>query len=85
MIKKSLLFALIAMPLLASAQGEWNQKFEQLGPMLPTPNAYRNASGAPGKDYWQQQADYKIKAEINDANQSLSGSETITYYNNSPG
>ena len=24
--------------------GKWNQKFEQLGTMLPTPNAYRTAS-----------------------------------------
>ncbi len=71
-------------PLVALAQGQWEGKFEQLGPDLPTPNTYRTASGAPGKDYWQQQADYKIKAELNDENQSLIGSETITYYNNSP-
>ena len=40
--------------------GEWEKKFEQLGTMLPTPNTYRAASGAPGIDYWQQKADYKI-------------------------
>ena len=34
--------------------------------MLPTPNAYRTASGAPGIDYWQQRADYKINIELND-------------------
>lgn len=59
-------------------------KFEQLDPELPTPNEYRSASGAPGYKYWQQQADYKIKVELNDDNQSITGSETITYYNNSP-
>ncbi|MEM9673835.1 MAG: M1 family metallopeptidase [Bacteroidota bacterium] len=59
-------------------------KFEQLDPELPTPNEYRSASGAPGYKYWQQQADYKIKVELNDKNQSIAGSETITYYNNSP-
>jgi len=60
-------------------------KFEQLGPaMLPTPNVYRAGSGAPGHQYWQQQADYKITCEVNDDNQRLTGSETITYYNNSP-
>ncbi|HZI54213.1 MAG TPA: hypothetical protein VFD56_10935, partial [Chitinophagaceae bacterium] len=36
-------------------------KFEQLGSILPTPNEYRTASGAPGPKYWQQRADYDIK------------------------
>tara|TARA_Y100000591_G_scaffold100580_1_gene85419 strand:+ start:3223 stop:5475 length:2253 start_codon:yes stop_codon:yes gene_type:complete len=64
--------------------GEWEEKFEQLGTMLPTPNSYRTASGAPGIDYWQQQADYKIDVILNDENQMLYGEESITYYNNSP-
>ncbi len=63
---------------------EWEQKFEQLGTILPTPNTYRTASGAPGHEYWQQKADYKMDLTLNDENQSLIGSETITYYNNSP-
>ncbi|SMD36204.1 hypothetical protein SAMN04488029_2774 [Reichenbachiella faecimaris] len=83
-MKKSMLWLLMMSPIFAFAQGEWNQKFEQLGTTLPTANSYRNASGAPGKDYWQQRADYVIQAELNDENQSLSGSETITYFNNSP-
>ena len=52
--------------------------------MLPTPNSYRTASGAPGIDYWQQKADYKIDIILNDENQMLYGEENITYYNNSP-
>lgn len=64
--------------------GEWKQKFEQLGTMLPTPNTYRTASGAPGIDYWQQRADYKIDVTIDDETQMLYGEEEITYYNNSP-
>nr|WKN39578.1 M1 family metallopeptidase [Tunicatimonas sp. TK19036] len=63
---------------------EHQGKFEQLDPELPTPNEYRSASGAPGYKYWQQQADYKIQVELNDETQSVTGSETITYYNNSP-
>lgn len=63
---------------------EWEQKFEQLGTMLPTPNVYRTASGAPGHQYWQQKADYKMKIVLDDNNQTITGSETITYYNNSP-
>src|SRR5688572_9710962 len=59
-------------------------KFEQLGMILPTPNEYRTASGAPGPKYWQQRVDYDIKCELDEPNNKLSGSETITYFNNSP-
>ncbi len=59
-------------------------KFKQLDQDLPTPNVYRNASGAPGHAYWQQQADYKIKVELDDVEQKIFGEETITYHNNSP-
>ena len=59
-------------------------KFEQLGTILPTPNEYRTASGAPGPKYWQQRADYNIRCELDEKNLMLTGSETITYYNNSP-
>ena len=59
-------------------------KFSQMYDLLATPNMFRTASGAPGPAYYQQQADYKINVELDDKNSKLSGSETITYYNNSP-
>src|SRR3954469_19731626 len=59
-------------------------KFEQLGGILPTPNEYRTASGAPGPKYWQQRCDYDIKCDLDESNLKLNGSETITYFNNSP-
>src|SRR4030095_15712047 len=59
-------------------------KFEQLGTILPTANEYRTASGAPGPKYWQQRCDYDIKCELDEQKLKLTGSETITYYNNSP-
>lgn len=59
-------------------------KFEQLGTILPTPNVYRTASGAPGTAYWQNRADYEISAYLDEDKRNLKGSETITYYNNSP-
>ncbi|OCX50807.1 aminopeptidase [Mucilaginibacter sp. PPCGB 2223] len=59
-------------------------KFEQLGSVLSTPNEQRTASGAPGAKYWQQRADYDIKASLDEKNQKLTGSETVTYFNNSP-
>ena len=62
----------------------WKGKFEQLGESLPTPNSYRTGSGAPGQNYWQQRADYVINVELDDSKQLLTGSETITYYNNAP-
>lgn len=62
----------------------WQGKFEQLGQSLPTPNEYRTGSGSPGPKYWQQKADYVISVELNDNNQTITGSETITYNNNSP-
>lgn len=75
----------IGMSLIAHAQTTpWQGKFEQLGQILPTPNEYRTGSGSPGPEYWQQQADYVITAELNDENQSITGAETVTYHNNSP-
>lgn len=75
----------IGMSLIAHAQTTpWQGKFEQLGQILPTPNEFRTGSGSPGPEYWQQQADYVITAELNDENQSITGAETITYHNNSP-
>lgn len=62
----------------------WQGKFEQLDQTLPTPNEYRSGSGAPGPRYWQQKADYSISVELSDDNQSITGSEIITYHNNSP-
>ncbi len=79
------LIGFLAAPFAALAQDNTDQsKFRQLGQELPTPNTYRTASGAPGHQYWQQRADYTIKVELNDENQSITGAETITYTNNSP-
>ena len=65
--------------------GHYNQnKFKQLYEEFATPNNYRSASGAPGPDYYQQQADYKMDIELDDKNAKIYGTETITYTNNSP-
>ncbi len=86
MKKISLIIIVIAFSTTVNAQQQqkWQGKFEQLDQMLPTPNSYRSSSGAPGAEYWQQRADYVINVELNDENQSISGAETITYYNNAP-
>lgn len=80
------LFCMCLITSLSSAQTKQNpvDKFRQLEEILPTPNEQRTASGAPGARYWQQRADYQIKVTLDDARQRITGSETITYYNNSP-
>jgi hypothetical protein len=62
----------------------FDDKFRQLEEMLPTPTTIRTASGAPGAAYWQQRADYSIRATLDESRRTLTGSETITYHNNSP-
>ena len=57
-------------------------KFSQMYDLLATPNMYRTASGAPGPEYYQQQADYKMDIELDDKNTKVYGTETITYHNN---
>ena len=65
--------------------GHYNEnKFRQMYDLMATPNMFRTASGAPGPAYYQQQADYKMNIELDDSNKKLYGSETVTYYNNSP-
>ena len=52
---------------------------------LPNPvNAFRSADGTPGPSYWQNRADYVIRASIDPVNHALAASEVITYTNNSP-
>ena len=43
----------------------------------------RSASGQPGHNYWQNKADYKLKATLNDEKKEITGSTEITYTNNS--
>ena len=84
------LFCLLLSSVITFAQNEPEKqnghndtnKFRQMYDLMATPNMYRTASGAPGPEYYQQQADYKMDIELDDKNARLSGVETITYYNN---
>jgi hypothetical protein len=82
----SLAFCLLvqAQPPLSNPGSNHGNRFEQLGYLLPTPNEYRTASGAPGPKYWQQKADYDISCELDEPHLKLTGTETINYFNNSP-
>ncbi|MCX7797632.1 MAG: M1 family metallopeptidase [Melioribacter sp.] len=44
----------------------------------------RSYDGKPGKNYWQNTADYFIKAEVVPNERKVIGEETVIYHNNSP-
>lgn len=66
------------------------QSFAQTHLPIPTnfKNSYttqvRNASGLPGKNYWQNKANYSIRVHFSPDTRNLSGDVTIQYVNNSP-
>lgn len=59
---------------------------DAFAPLFYTKNGTetRSASGQPGAKYWQNRADYQITASLNDKNSEITGSEIVTYTNNSP-
>lgn len=69
---------------LAIAHDPLSGQFDSIEELLPTPNRIRTASGRPGEEYWQQQADYQIQVKLDEDKHQITGSETITYHNNSP-
>ncbi|HVM90239.1 MAG TPA: M1 family metallopeptidase [Puia sp.] len=79
-----LLLTFCSANLFAQNTSNHGNKFEALGTILPTPNEYRTASGAPGPKYWQQKCDYDITCNLDEDKLVLTGSETISYSNNSP-
>ncbi|MFN6943516.1 MAG: M1 family metallopeptidase, partial [Cytophagaceae bacterium] len=84
MIRKLLSISLVyTIVLFVPGKINAQQDFLPLDDKLPTPNEYRTGAGAPGPKYWQQWVDYDIKVELNDENQSITGSEVITFHNNS--
>ncbi|MEJ6982063.1 M1 family metallopeptidase [Pedobacter sp. P351] len=62
---------------------QYNDAF---GPLFYTTNGneYRTGSGKPGPLYWQNRADYQINVRLNEISNEISGTEVITYTNNSP-
>lgn len=51
---------------------------------LPPGDVYRSGSGAPGPKYWEQRADYDLRAVLDTASKMLHGTMTLRYTNNSP-
>lgn len=75
---------LVLPALVAAGTGTPVQKFQQLDTLLPTPTAQRPATGAPGSGYWQNRADYDIRATLDDEKRTITGEATVTYRNASP-
>ncbi|PST84590.1 peptidase M1 [Pedobacter yulinensis] len=80
------LLAALTSPLAAQDAPKGYDYQEAFGPLFYTQNGneYRSASGYPGPKYWQNRADYQIKAELNESRNQVTASMTITYKNNSP-
>ncbi|WDF57078.1 M1 family metallopeptidase [Mucilaginibacter sp. KACC 22063] len=47
-------------------------------------NEYHSANGNPGAKYWQNRADYVLKATLDTTAKTITATENITYTNNSP-
>ncbi|MDT8370282.1 MAG: hypothetical protein RQ745_13830, partial [Longimicrobiales bacterium] len=88
--------AALAMLALSGAPGSLSAQREEAAPPIPTnqaifapfpmpqPTEYRTGSGAPGPGYWQQGVGYRIRTSLDPAEHRVTGSEVITYTNNSP-
>ncbi|HEX9952584.1 MAG TPA: M1 family metallopeptidase [Rubricoccaceae bacterium] len=51
---------------------------------LPAPSETRTADGRPGPGYWQNRTDYRIRAALDSTTNTVAGTVTLRYTNNSP-
>jgi len=86
-----LVAALVAVPPVLNGQQAWP-------PPRPVPNPIelprgfqraiqrgtRTTTGQPGPRYWQQWANYRIRTSVDPTAKTVTGSESIVYYNRSP-
>lgn len=81
-----LILAATTLTLAATATADPYQPRKTFAPFdMPQPvNRYRGSNGLPGPDYWQNRADYAIRATLDPSSKTITGSVEITYSNNSP-
>jgi hypothetical protein len=79
------IFSLMAFMSAAAIAGSYNPR-ETFAPFDTgqAPTVYRSADGRPGPQYWQNRADYTIKAKLDPATHVISGIVEIRYTNNGP-
>ena len=77
---------IVALPFTGIAQDQADFSTQDIFAPFKTGGStqYRSASGAPGPEYWQNQANYSIDATLQPENHSVSATVTIDYTNNSP-
>jgi Peptidase family M1 domain len=88
-ILRFLIFILLFQVTFVSAQDQYLRAVRRNIPMTNSiQQAFdagtRNYSGQPGANYWQIETDYDIRASIDPETQTITGSETISFHNNSP-
>jgi len=66
------------------AYSQDNRLFIPKAILMAYQNQTRSYDGRPGINYWQNKADYKIRAQIFPSKKMVQGEATITYFNNSP-
>ena len=66
-----------------SGRYQYNDAFSPMFYTSPG-NEFRTGSGKPGAMYWQNRVDYQINVRLNESNNEITGSEIISYTNNSP-
>ncbi len=71
--------------LIAQNKSSYNQ-YDLFDPLFnySSNSLTRSGTGAPGPQYWQNQANYKINVSLDDENHVVTGDVEITYINNSP-
>ena len=69
---------------LMGQSGIHSDKFNPLDEVFRSPSSQRNASGAPGPNYWQNEVDYDMALSLDTRTHTLVGSAQVTYHNNSP-
>ncbi len=92
MIKKSLLVLITALVCLhpnaqvAPAAGSGFDYHALFSPLFYTYNGneYRSANGEPGPAYWQNRANYRINAALNEKQNEVTATVILEYKNNSP-
>lgn len=73
-------------PLYAQYQEKESEVLQPAFVPLDRPHStpYRSASGKPGPEYWQNEADYNIDVTLDTTDHTVSGHIEINYVNNSP-
>lgn len=78
------IYILIAVLLFSTSIFPQGKLYTPLNVQSAYENNTRSQDGNPGKNYWQNKAEYNIKVKITPETRLLKGTEEINYINNSP-